>query len=147
MEALSEELLTAWLRLSSVINNQRLVAGLSFNEAVVCNLLGRAARQADGYLTAKDLCTETRILKSQMNVILRSLEQKGLISRCQSAKDKRQIEVRLLPEGAASYAASHQHIIHLIQRLIASVGEDQIRQLIPMLHQVVDTFDMIQQEA
>ena len=38
MEALSEELLTAWLRLSSVINNQRLVAGLSFNEAVVCNL-------------------------------------------------------------------------------------------------------------
>ena len=147
MEPLSEELLTAWLRLSSAINNQRLVAGLSFNEAVVCNLLGRAARQADGYLTAKDLCTETRILKSQMNTILRSLEQKGLISRCQSTRDKRQIEVRLLPEGAASYAASHQQIIQLIDQLILSMGAEEIQQLIPLLHQVVDTFDKIQQEV
>ena len=147
MESLNEELLTVWLRLTSVIDNQRLVAGLSFNEAVVCNLLGRAAGQADGYLTASDLCAETRILKSQMNAILRSLEQKGLISRCQSAKDKRQVEVRLLPEGTASYAASHQQVIRLIDKLISSVGEEQIRQLIPLLHQVVDTFDVIQQEV
>lgn len=41
---LNEELLSVWLRLSGVINNQRLVTGLSFNEALVCNLLVRAAR-------------------------------------------------------------------------------------------------------
>lgn len=146
MDSLSEELLTTWLRMTSVIDNQRLVAGLTFNEAVVCSLLDRAG-QSGGYLTARDLCAETRILKSQMNAILRSLEQKGLISRCQSAKDKRQVEVRLLPEGAASYAASHQQVIQLIDRLISSVGEKQIRQLIPLLHQVVDTFDIIQQEV
>lgn len=146
MDSLSEELLTTWLRMTSVIDNQRLVAGLTFNEAVVCSLLDRAG-QSGGYLTARDLCAVTRILKSQMNAILRSLEQKGLISRCQSAKDKRQVEVRLLPEGAASYAASHQQVIQLIDRLISSVGEKQIRQLIPLLHQVVDTFDIIQQEV
>lgn len=146
MDSLSEELLTTWLRMTSVIDNQRLVAGLTFNEAVVCSLLDRAG-QSGGYLTARDLCAETRILKSQMNAILRSLEQKGLISRCQSAKDKRQVEVRLLPEGAASYAASHQQVIQLIDRLISSVGEKKIRQLIPLLHQVVDTFDIIQQEV
>lgn len=146
MDSLNEELLVAWLRLSSGINNQRLVEGLSFNEAVVCNLLGRA-QKAEGFLTAKDLCARTRILKSQMNVILRSLERRGLISRCQSEKDKRQIEVRLLPEGAACYDASHRQILRLIDRLIDSVGEDKIRQLIPLLHQVVDTFDIIQQEV
>ena len=42
MEPLNEELLSAWLRLSSAIDNQRLVKGLSFNEALVCNLLARA---------------------------------------------------------------------------------------------------------
>ena len=44
MDTISEELLSAWLRLSSVINNQRLVTGLSFNHALVCNLLARARR-------------------------------------------------------------------------------------------------------
>ena len=83
MDPLNEELLTAWLRLTSVIDNERLVAGLSFNEAVVCNLLGRA-KKAEGYLTARDLCAQTRILKSQMNAILGSLERSGLISRRQS---------------------------------------------------------------
>ena len=146
MDPLNEELLSAWLRLTSVIDNQRLVAGLSYNEAVVCNLLGRAQKAA-GYLTARDLCAQPRILKSQMNAILGSLERKGLISRRQSEKDKRQIEVRLLPEGAARYDASHQQILRLIDRLIDSVGEDKIRQLIPLLHQVVDTFDIIQQEV
>ena len=69
---LNEELLSVWLRLSGVINNQRLVTGLSFNEALVCNLLVRAARTG-GSLTASELCAETRILKSQMNAILLSL--------------------------------------------------------------------------
>ena len=39
---IGEELLSAWLQLTSVINNQRLVdrqAGLSFNEAMICGLL------------------------------------------------------------------------------------------------------------
>ena len=64
MEALSEELLTAWLRLTGAINNQRLVDGLSFNEAVVCGLLEREGRRG-GFLTASELCAKTGILKSQ----------------------------------------------------------------------------------
>ena len=77
MEALSEELLTAWLRLTGAINNQRLVDGLSFNEAVVCGLLEREGRRG-GFLTASELCAKTKILKSQMNAILRSLEPAGV---------------------------------------------------------------------
>ena len=146
MEPLNEELLSAWLRLSSAIDNQRLVKGLSFNEALVCNLLARANR-AGQTLTARDLCAQTRILKSQMNAILLSLEKHGVIQRRQSQHDRRQIELLLLPEGLQGYHASHANILALIDRLIEQMGVDKIRQLIPLLHQVVDTFDMIQQEA
>ena len=146
MEALSEELLTAWLRLTSAIDNQRLVYGLSFNEAVVCSLLERENRRG-GFLTASDLCARTGILKSQMNAILRSLERKGFISRQQSQRDRRQIEIRLLPEGSASYTASHQRVLDLTRRLVDAMGEEPVRQLIPLLHQVVDTFTSIQQEV
>lgn len=143
---LNEELLSVWLRMSNVINNQRLVTGLSFNEALVCNLLLRAKKQ-DLPLTAKDLCAETRILKSQMNSILLSLEKKGAVCRLQSRQDRRQVEIRLTEEGVRQYQQAHLPILQLIDRLIAAQGEESVRQLIPMLHQVVDTFDQIQQEA
>ena len=143
---LNEELLSVWLRMSNVINNQRLVTGLSFNEALVCNLLLRAKKQ-DLPLTAKDLCAETRILKSQMNSILLSLEKKGAVCRLQSRQDRRQVEIRLTEGGVRQYQQAHLPILQLIDRLIAAQGEESVRQLIPMLHQVVDTFDQIQQEA
>lgn len=146
MDTLSESLLTAWLRLSNAVNNQRLVTGLSFNEALVCNLMARAQREGRS-ITAKELCAETRILKSQMNAILLSLESQGIIARRQSQQDRRRVELLLLPEGFRRYNASHQPILSLVDRLIAAMGEDKIRQLIPLLHQVVDTFDSIQQEV
>ena len=41
---------------------------------------------------------------------------------------------------------SHQRILNLVDRLVAAMGRDKIETLIPLLHQVVDTFDMIQQQ-
>lgn len=152
---LDEELLAVWLRLTSVIDNQRLAAShsggdgrapLPFNEAVVCGLLARA-RENGSLLTASDLCRQTRILKSQMNAILHSLEDKGAISRRQSSSDRRQVELRLLPEGAALYQESHRHVRRLTGLLISEMGEDAVRQMLPLLRQAADIFDKIQQEV
>ena len=138
----SEELLTAWLRLGCIIDNQRLVTDLPFNEALVCGILFRAG----GPLTASDLCGRTRILKSQMNAILRSLERKGALSRRRSDEDRRQIELRLLPEGMARYQEGHRRIRTLASRLISEMGEEKIRTLLPLLRQAADSFDAMQQE-
>lgn len=139
---LNEELLFAWLRLGTVIDNQRLVSGFPFNEALVCGFLARAQQNGKA-LTASDLCSETRILKSQMNAILRSLEKKGLISRQQSKQDRRQIELQLLPLGYEQYVSSHQQSLALVDRLISAVGEDTIQKLIPLLLQVSQAFDSL----
>lgn len=139
---LNEELLEAWLRLSCVIDNQRLAADFPFNEALVCGLLSQG-----GCRTASELCARTRILKSQMNAILRSLEGKGVIARERSQTDRRCIELRLLPEGCSRYADGHRRALELVDRLIGAMGEEKVRTLIPLLHQVVDAFDLIQQEV
>ncbi len=146
MEQLSEELLTAWLRLSGAINNQRLVTGMPFNEALVCGLLLRAQREGKT-INPRDLCQQTGILKSQMNAILLSLEQRGALARRQSSRDRRQVELTLLPEGAALYEASHSRVMALVDSLVAAMGADAVRQLIPLLHQVVDTFHSIKTEV
>ena len=39
MEKINEELLTAWLKISTSVNNSRLVSKMSFNESLVCNIL------------------------------------------------------------------------------------------------------------
>ena len=138
---LNDELLSVWLQLTNVIDNERLVEGMPFNEALVCGLLSGGCR------TASELCAETRILKSQMNAILRSLEGKGVIARERSQADRRCIELRLLPEGCSRYADGHRRALELVDRLIGAMGEEKVRTLIPLLHQVVDAFDLIQQEV
>ena len=149
---MDEELLAVWLRLTSVIDNQRLAAAnaggkaLPFNEAMVCGLLARA-KEENGFLTASSLCRHTRILKSQMNVILRSLEDKGAIERRQSENDRRQMELRLLPEGERLYQESHQRVKKLVGRVIGEMGEGQVQILLPLLRQAADIFDAMQQEV
>ena len=138
---LNEELLTAWLQLTATVDNQRLADGLPYNEALVCGLL------AGGCRTASDLCAETRILKSQMTAIIHSMEAKGILYRRRSRRDKRCVELQLLPEGADRYAVSHRRTMAMVDRLIDAMGEEQIRTLLPLLRQVTEVFDSIQQEA
>ena len=138
---LNEELLEAWLRLSCVIDNQRLAANFPFNEALVCGLLSQG-----GCRTASELCARTRILKSQMNAILRSLESQGVIARQRSQTDRRQVELRLLPAGLERYRASHRQALDTVDRLISGMGEDAARQLLPLLRRAADAFDTMQKE-
>ena len=64
----NEALLGAWLRLSTSINNSRLVTELPYNESLICNVLYRNdLLHNEKKLTATELCAETKILKSQMN--------------------------------------------------------------------------------
>ncbi len=148
MDTTSEELLAVWLRLSNSINNQRLVTGLSFHQAQVCGLLVRAQEEGRS-LTAKELCRRTRILKSQMNAILGSLERQGYLQRRTDPRDRRQAELLLLPAGLAAYQDSHRRVLELVDQLVASMGRRQVRDMIPLLRRTADTFDQIlaRQEA
>ena len=147
---LDEELLAAWLRLTTVIDNQRLAVScaadqprLPFNEAMVCGLL-YAAQASGESLTASGLCRRTHILKSQMNAILRSLERQGLIERRGSGTDRRRVELRLRPAGLAHYRETHRRIRELVDRLVAEMGEERVAVLLPLLRQAADIFDAME---
>ena len=121
-----EQLLSAWLTLSSTLWNERVVTGMTFNEAFVCNLLTHQAKEApDRPLTATDLCERTRLLKSQMNKVLSEMEKKCYIQRLRSTKDRRQIFLRLTEEGQRAYDAEHAAITLILNRLIADIGEEK----------------------
>ncbi len=135
--AAGERLLSAWLTLSSTLWNERVVTGMTFNEAFVCNLLShRAAEAPDRPLTATDLCERTRLLKSQMNKILSEMERKGFIQRERSAQDKRQIFLRLTPAGQEAYDREHAGITAILSALVSDLGEEKTLRIAESVEEV-----------
>lgn len=140
MEPLNEELLGGWMRLSLAIMNERMVSDLPYNETLLCHILYRQQQDdPDTLLTATDLCARTRMLKSQMNQTLSSMEQRGLISRERSSRDKRQILIRLNAQPSSAYMQQHRKILAITDELIDRFGEEKTREIIAMFETIIDT--------
>lgn len=126
---LSENLLSSWLKLSTTIQNSRIVSALSYNESLICSVLAR--HMASGQkkpLTATDLCRETKMLKSQMNRTLNQLEEKLMIRRERSTKDKRQVHILLNPEHAKVFQQQHQDILNSVKCIVDELGTKEAAQ-------------------
>lgn len=142
MENLNEKVLSAWLTMSSVVNNERLVSSIPFNEAHVCNLLYRQRIESpDEYLTATELCAQTRMLKSQMNKVLTSLEKQNMIQRFPAPEDKRKAYIRLVEENLPKFEAVHARSISLVDRAIDRLGVADAELLADLFLRVADYVD------
>ena len=141
---LNEVLLGAWLRLSTSINNSRVVSEISYNESLICNILYRnTLEHPEQKLTATDLCRESRILKSQMNRILTQLEKKNLITRERATEDKRKIYVTLSDQQSNAYLKQHAQILDLLDAIIEKFGKEQTLEVIRALNGISDVADEI----
>lgn len=129
-----EALLRAWLELAAAIWSRRMVSGLTFNEAVVSNLLlYRQQEEPNHPMTATELCEKTNMRKSQMNLLLGSLEKQGYLRRCRSETDRRQIHLFMTEAGAAAYQSSHRQSRELINAVVQGIGETEAQQLTQQL--------------
>lgn len=129
MNELYEKLLASWVRLSTSVVNTRVVTNMSYNESLVCHVLYKnSISSCPREITATTLCEETHILKSQMNRILTSLENKKIITRIRSKKDKRQVTIHMNPEQSDIYQTQHEHIIRLIDSIVSKIGPDTAKE-------------------
>ena len=117
-------LLDAWLDLSSTLWNTRIVNSMTYNEAHIMGLLLRFGSE-EHPLTATDLIRRTRLLKSQMNKILTSLEHQGFITRLRAKEDKRLIHIRLTPAGRTAYLEEHKGVEDILRQLVTKLGAER----------------------
>lgn len=137
MSEMNESLLNAWLRLSTSVNNARLVSEMTYNESLICNILYNHSKASDGtIITATDLCNFTNMLKSQMNRTLNQLEKKNLITRERSTADKRQICITMNLEQCHTYENQHRKILNILDTVIDYLGEEKTQQTIETLNQI-----------
>ncbi|XCP86438.1 MarR family transcriptional regulator [Roseburia hominis] len=131
MKKLNEDLLSAWLKLRLTISNERIVSDMPYNESLICNILLRNyIRSPKQYLTATDLCKETRMLKSQMNRTLKSLEEKGMIVRERSTEDRRRIYIKFSPDSPDIFTEQHRKNLELVDAIVKKVGVEKSREIL-----------------
>ena len=133
MQNINEKILSAGLKLSTAICNERIVSELPYNESLICGILHKnAVESPEEKITATDLCEKTNIQKSQMNRILNTLEEKGLIFRKRSEKDKRQVFVSMNMENAEIYERQHKNILRVVDEIVEKVGKEKAEEIIQL---------------
>ncbi len=140
----NEALLRAWLRMSTSVVNNRVVTELSFNEALICNILFREQLiDPKARLTATDLCAKTKMLKSQMNRTLGQLEARGIIRRERSTEDRRQVFVTMDADRAGLYHQLHERVLGIVDAIIERIGEEHAAQTAALLEEIADVADQL----
>ena len=137
-----DKLLDAWLNLTSTLWNTRLVSSMTFNEAHVLGILLRHQSDEEP-MTATDLIRRTRLLKSQMNKIITSLEGRGYVSRIRASLDKRMIHIHLTAEGERAYLEQHKAVEDILEQLIERIGAERALLVAAELSEITEILDDI----
>ena len=139
-EALAEQLLAAWVKLTGVIKNSRVTKGLAYNEAIVMLLLyNRFLEDGDGLVSIKEITWETKMLKSLVNRTVNTLEAKGLLERLKTSGDKRMVFVRCIKEKLDVFLAVHNTSLDLARNLIDIIGEEDAQAFVRISKKICDS--------
>lgn len=141
---LQEELLQAWMAMEVCIRGNRLLSDLSMNEMLICNILYQ--RKDGPPVTATELCSQTKLLKSQMNHILNSMEYQGLVCRDRSSSDKRQVYVRLQEAAIPRYLQEHEQVLQIVGTVLGALGADDTAALTALMQKAAFTVNNIKKQ-
>ena len=133
----NEQVLEAWLQMTTVINNERITPDLPYNESMICRYL---YQNQDINVTATDLCNYMRMQKSQMNRTLKKKKKKELITRIRSEQDTRKIYITLNDSMLKIYKTQHEKILKIVDELFDKIGYER-------QSEVIKLFDLITQTA
>lgn len=114
-------LIRAWVRLSGMLKNSRFTKELPYNEAVVMLQLYEAKGQP---ISIRDITASTHMLKSQVNRTINSLEEKGLLTRCQVDGDRRLGHVRSVEDRMDVFLQVHSASMQIAQRIRQIIGPE-----------------------
>ena len=129
-------LIQAWIRLSGMLKNSRFTKELPYSESIVMLQLYQAGDKA---VSIKQITDGTHMLKSQVNRTINSLEQKGLLVRCQSDGDKRLGYVRANPEHMDIFLQVHASSMEIAKHISHIIGPDDTEHFIRIVNKLAQS--------
>lgn len=123
----SLDLIQAWVQLSCILRNSRFTKALPYNEAIVMLQLYQAG---DRPITIKQITEQTHMLKSQVNRTINSLEEKGLLERCEPEGDRRLGYVRMCKDRLALFLEVHNESLQIAKEIGTIIGPEDTENFI-----------------
>ncbi len=114
-------LIQAWVQLSGMLKNSRFTKELPYNEAIVMLQLYQAGQHP---ISIKQITDKTHMLKSQVNRTINSLEEKGLLERCQGDGDRRLGYVRILRQRLEIFLQVHATSMEIAKNISEIIGPE-----------------------
>ena len=131
------QLLRAWVQLSGILKSSRFTKELPYNEAIVMLMLYEKYQyDGRGILSVKEITTSTKILKSQVNRTLNSLQQKGLLQRCDGEGDKRIAYVRCVEENLDVFLQVHASSMQIAAQIRDIIGPEDTQVFIRIVEKL-----------
>ncbi len=133
MEALEEKLIDVWIELTAKIKNNRITKSISYNEAVILNLVYNSYLKESG-VYIQEILKKTKMLKSLCNRTLNQLLAKDFIYR---RNIKNQGIIYFNPVKEQEYLRIHQETLNYIAPIIDILGENDTREFIRIISKLL----------
>lgn len=142
--ALDEQVLSAWIRLNSVLKDSRMTKDLTYNEAIVMNLVYRRyVQDPHALVSVKAITHETNMLKSQVNRTITALCDQGFLTKQRDSEDGRNLFVAPVAEKLPEFLAVHAHSLAMVQAVIEAIGEEDARTFVSISERVAQAEQQI----
>ncbi len=130
---LEEQLLKDWIALSRIIKNDRLVE-IPYNEALILSL---AFRKDPEFISFRELLSQGRMLKSQLNRSVKTLEKKEWVYRQTNIEDRRCQELKLTEKGKAHIRKIHRDSLEMSGKVMEVLGKEDTEKLIEIFEKII----------
>lgn len=97
--------------------------------------------RAEGPLTPGALGDAAHVSSARVANILRSLEEKGLVTRRHSSGDRRQVEVHLTDDGRAAASATRERRSRTVASYLRALGQEDATELVRIVRRSRDILD------
>lgn len=120
-QRLEEQVLGAWISLNGLLKDSLMTQGLTYNEAIVMNLVYNNHQKGEKETSTQELIAATGFLKSLMNRTINSLCQQGFLEK---HKDGRNLFVSIIEAKLPDFLKVHEHSLSLTHDIIKIIGTD-----------------------
>lgn len=135
----SEEVITAWISLTSIIKNNRIMKEYGYNESITLNLVYQAYKKGeDIYL--QEIIRKTKMLKSLTNRTINRLIEKGFVYRKKDANSNRQM-ICFVPAKENDYLVMHKSTLNKVNKILEILGEKDALDFIRISQKITNSYN------
>ncbi|GEM_PF-2818566 len=138
---LESQLMTAFMRFQRTRRKAPLHEKFNRSEVMLIGAIMHLQMESEEPVTVSRLSQKLRVATPTVTKLLSAMEEKGIVERTVSRRDRRKIIVSFTEAGLEMGKKAQEHFMQDLSNLVALLGEEDTRSLIRILDKVAEDHD------